>query len=146
MITGCSPTPPTPTTPPSKNPKRLNPKRSKGCEKKCCRCIPGALNLSELRTEQAAPKANWGKVKVMPIASIKPKIVGLVLHGGRIQFFLQGTYSARLVERQGRLSIQAACQSILCTTQGHAVITIKNKPTTTTVTINKIRSVMSVSK
>src|SRR5215813_11184199 len=114
MITGCSPTPPTPTTPPSKNPKRLNPKRLKGCEKKCCRCIPGALNLPELRKERAAPKAKWGRVKVMPIASIKPKIVGLVLHGGRIQFFLQGTYSARLVERQGRLSIHSLHNSRPC--------------------------------
>jgi hypothetical protein len=30
----------------------------------------------------------------MPMASIKPKIIGLVLLGGRIQFFLQGTYNA----------------------------------------------------
>jgi hypothetical protein len=43
----------------------------------------------------------------MPIASIKPKIIGLVLPGRPIQFFLQGTYSARLVERQGRLSTHA---------------------------------------
>jgi hypothetical protein len=30
----------------------------------------------------------------MPMTSIKPKIIGLVLPGGRIQFFLQGTYNA----------------------------------------------------
>src|SRR5262249_59480614 len=99
----------TTTTPQSKNPKRLNPKRLKGCEKKCCRCIPGALNLPELRKERAAPKAKWGRVKVMPIASIKPKIVGLVLHGGRIQFFLQGTYSAVMGDDQD------GCQPNPCT-------------------------------
>jgi hypothetical protein len=42
-------------------------------------------------------------VEVMPIASIKPKIIGLVLPGGRIQFFLQGTYSA-LVGKASRPS------------------------------------------
>ena len=36
----------------------------------------------------------------MPITSIKPKIMGLVLHGGRIQFFLYGTYSAAPADGQ----------------------------------------------
>jgi hypothetical protein len=36
-------------------------------------------------------------MKVMPLASIKPKIIGLT-PGGRIQFFLQGTYSALVGE------------------------------------------------
>jgi hypothetical protein len=52
------------------------------------------LNLPDPPKERAAPKAKWGRVKVMPIASIKPKIIGLVLPDGRIQFFLQGTYNA----------------------------------------------------
>src|SRR5262249_37599721 len=42
----------------------------------------------------------------MPIASIRPTIIGLLVRNSRIQFFLRGTYSAGLVERQGRLSIQ----------------------------------------
>src|SRR5215813_2697036 len=43
----------------------------------------------------------------MAIASIKPKIIGLVLHGDRIQFFLQGTYSAVMGDGQD------GCQPIL---------------------------------
>src|SRR5262245_29982905 len=107
MMTGCSSTiPPPPKNPQPKplNPQRLNPKRLKEGEMKCCRLIVEPLNLPEPPKERAAPKAKWGKVKVMPITSIKPKIMGLVLHGGRIQFFLQATYSARLVRRQGCLS------------------------------------------
>jgi hypothetical protein len=40
----------------------------------------------------------------MPMASIKPKIIGLVLLGGRIQFFLPGTYNA-LVGKESRLFV-----------------------------------------
>ena len=42
----------------------------------------------------------------MPMASIKPKIIGLVRLGGRIQFFLQGTYNA-LVGKASRPLINA---------------------------------------
>src|SRR5262249_36158758 len=91
-------------TSPNPLPPPTNPKRSKPCEKKSCLSNPGALNLPESPKEPEALKARYGKIKVMPITSIKPKIMGLVLHGGRIQFFLHGTYSAGLVRRQGRLS------------------------------------------
>src|SRR5215475_1560203 len=110
MMTGCSPTiPPPPKNPQPKplNPQRLNPKRLKEGEMKCCRRIVEPLNLPEPPKERAAPKAKWGKVKVMAITSIKPKIIGLVLSGGRIQFFLQGTYSAVMGKRQGHLSIHS---------------------------------------
>src|SRR5215510_2716714 len=49
----------------------------------------------------------------MPIAIIKPKIIGVV-PVGRIQFFLQGTYSAVMGERQGHLSIQSLHNSRPC--------------------------------
>src|SRR5262245_3648251 len=97
MMTGCSSTiPPPPKNPQPKplNPHRLNPKRLKEGEMKCCRSIVEPLNLPEPAKERAAPKAMWGRVKVMSIASIKRKIIGLVLPDSRIQFLLQGTYSA----------------------------------------------------
>src|ERR687892_265428 len=98
MMTGCSLTPPTPT----------NPKPWKGREKKCCRCILGALNLPELSKpwkgrkkeccrcilgalnlpeppkDRAAPKTTEGRVKVMPTRSTKLKIIGLILPDSRI--------------------------------------------------------------
>src|SRR5262249_10860309 len=63
------------------------------------------------------------------LASIRPKIIGLVLPGGRIQFFLQGTYSPMMGESQGRLSIRSLhnsrppchqCQVIVCSTTSTA--------------------------
>src|SRR5215813_6784251 len=117
MMTGSSTIPPPPKNPQPKplNPQRLNPKRLKEGEMKCCRRIVEPLNLPEPPKERAAPKAKWGKVKVMPITSIKPKIMGLVLHGGRIQFFLHGTYSAVMADGQD------GCQSNPCTALGRAL-------------------------
>src|SRR5262249_10197763 len=96
MMTSPNPLPPT------------NPKRLKRCEKKSCQSNPGALNLPEPPKEPEAPKARYGKVKVMPITSIKPKIIGLVLADSRIQFFLHGTYSAVMADGQDD------CQSSPC--------------------------------
>src|SRR5215470_14063768 len=57
----------------------------------------------------------------MPITSTKPKIIGLVLlSGGRISFFLQGTYNA-LVGKASRPLINP----VLSQTQGRAAITVK---------------------
>src|SRR5262245_54586432 len=77
-------------------------------------------------TERTAPKAKWGKVKVMPITSIKPKIMGLVLHGGRIQFSLPGTYNA-LVGKASRplinpdfAELNAVLLVIVCSTTSTA--------------------------
>src|SRR5262245_51002712 len=127
MMTGCSSTiPPPPKNPQPKplNPQRLNPKRLKEGEMKCCRLIVEPLNLPEPPKDRAAPKAKWGKVKVTPITSIKPKIIGLVLlPGGRISFFLQGTYNA-LVGKASRPLINP----VLSQTQGRAVITVKLSP------------------
>src|SRR5262245_39481388 len=49
----------------------------------------------------------------MPIAIIKPKIIGVVTVG-RIQFFLQGTYTAVMGERQAHLSLQSLHKSRPC--------------------------------
>src|SRR5215831_1974208 len=87
-------------------PPSINPKRSKRCEKKSCLSNPGSLEAPRAAEKAGGTKSKVG-VKVMPITSIKPKIIGLVLlPGGRIQFSLQGTYSARLMEHQGWLSAQ----------------------------------------
>src|SRR5262249_36056307 len=94
---------------PKSLPPPTNPKRSKRCEKKSCLSNPGALNLPEAPKEPEAPKAREGKVKVMPVQSTKAKIMGLVLHGGRIQFFLHGTYSAVMADGQD------GCQPNPCT-------------------------------
>src|SRR5215831_18026816 len=90
-------------------PPSINPKRSKRCEKKSCLSNPGTPESPRAAVKAGGTKSEIGG-KAMPITSIKPKIIGLVLlPGGRIQFFLQvflqGTYSARLMERQGWLSV-----------------------------------------
>src|SRR5215813_1937792 len=100
---------------PNPLPPPTNPKRSKRCEKKSRLSNPGALNLPEAPKEPEAPKARYGKVKVMPITRIKPKIMGLVLHGGRIQFFLHGTYSAVMGDGQD------GCQPNPCITSARAL-------------------------
>src|SRR5215470_4843534 len=87
-------------------PPSINPKRSKRCEKKSCLSNPGSLESPRAAERAGGTKSEVG-VKVMPITSIKPKIIGLaLLPGGCIQFFLQGTYIARLMERQGWPSAQ----------------------------------------
>jgi len=74
----------------------------------------------------------------MPIASIKPKIIGVVLHGGRIQFFLSGTYNA-LVGKASRplinpvfAQLKAVLLVIVCSTTS----TAKTSRPTTKATIN----------
>src|SRR5215475_14728153 len=106
-------------------PPSINPKRSKRCEKKSCLSNPGSLEAPRAAEKAGGTKSKVG-VKVTPITSIKPKIIGLVLlPGGRIQFFLHGTYSPMMGESQGRLSIQSLhnsrpschqCQVIVCST------------------------------
>src|SRR5215831_17384167 len=74
-------------------PPSINPKRSKRCEKKSCLSNPGSAESPRAAERAGGTKSEVG-LKVMPIANIKPKIIGLVLPDCRIQFFLQGSYNA----------------------------------------------------
>src|SRR5215831_15383369 len=83
----------------------------------------------------------------MPITSTKPKIIGLVLlPGGRISFFLQGTYNA-LVGKASRPS--SPCTAVLLSVSGYRLFNhtySQNKPTKTMATINIVRSVLLISE
>jgi hypothetical protein len=83
----------------------------------------------------------------MPITSIKPKIIGLVLlPGGRISFFLQGTYNALLGKA---LRPSSPCTAVLLSLSSYRLFNhtcSQNKPTKTMATINIVRSVLLISK
>jgi len=82
----------------------------------------------------------------MPITSIKPKIMGLVLHGGRISFFLQGTYNA-LPGKASRPS--SPYTAVLLSLSSYRLFNhtySQNKPTKTMETINIVRSVLLIFK
>src|SRR5215831_1814307 len=83
----------------------------------------------------------------MPITSIKPKIIGLVLlPGGRISFFLQGTYNALLGKASRPSSPYPAVLLSLSSYRLFNHTYNQNKPTKTMATINIVRSGLLISK